>query len=207
MASDARQRLRWPRPPGVTLARCGWETHLQVSGPSGPHGLPGERRDGGSGGGGRQRRNHGGASGRRRFLGPGGLVCRPEFLQLPAVRAPDTGLQPELAADELLRHEGLRLQGPPGDPAQTPGGTDAARAAAPAYLGSGRGPGRDGAGRGPVHQARPRLSLPLAEHWHGLLRHPPEARRPVAGADHRLLLPLGGRSLYDGAHSLCQCAQ
>lgn len=81
-----------------------------------------------------------GGGGGGRFGGSGGLVSGSRLLQLPALRAPGAGAQPELAADGLLRHEGLRLQGPPGDAAQTPGGTDAARRAAPAGPGPGRRP-------------------------------------------------------------------
>lgn len=163
---------------------------------------PAGRRDGGSRGG-RQRRGDGGGG---RLLGPGGLDPGPELRELPALRAAGVGPQPELAADRLLRHERLRLQSPPGDAAQTPGGTDAAGRAAPSGLRPGRRP-RGGPGSWPAPRGGPQPTLTNPEHRDGLLRHPPETRGPVSRADHRLLLPLGGRSLHDGADSLCQRAE
>ena len=72
----------------------------------------------------------------RRLLRPGRLASRPGPVE-PALRAPGVGSQPELAA-HWLWHEGLSLQGPPGDAAQTPGGTDATGSA----TGAGPEPGR-----------------------------------------------------------------
>ncbi|KAK2083564.1 hypothetical protein P7K49_038800 [Saguinus oedipus] len=97
-------------------------------------------RHGGSLSDGRLRRRHGGDGGDGscgRLFGPGELDSGLEVLQLPALQAPGIGPQPELAADGLLWHEGLRLQDPAGDTAQTPGGTDAAGRTVP----TGPGPG------------------------------------------------------------------
>lgn len=108
----------------------------EVKAASPPSSPSGGRRDGGPRGGGGQRGGGGGG----RFGGSGGLVPGARLLELPALRAAGAGAEPELAADGLLGPEGLRLQGPPGDAAQTPGGTDAARRAAPAGPGPGRRP-------------------------------------------------------------------
>ena len=81
----------------------------------------------------------------RRLLRPGGLASGWGLLQLPALRAPGVESQQELAA-HWLWHEGLSLQDPPGDAAQTPGGTDVTGSAPGARSGPGRRPWRDGPG-------------------------------------------------------------
>lgn len=75
----------------------------------------------------------------RRLLRPGGLASGRGLLQLPALRAPGVESQQELAA-HWLWHEGLSLKDPPGDAAQTPGGTDATGGVARAGAGPGRRP-------------------------------------------------------------------
>ena len=44
-------------------------------------------------------------------------------------------------------------------------------------------------------EGRAQPALPQPRHWDGFPHHTPETRGPVLGADHRPLLPLGGRSL------------
>lgn len=141
-------------------------------------------RDGGHGGGGS-------------LLGSGGFVSGLGLLELLALSAPVVGSQPGLATDGLLRQERLRLQGLAGGTAQTPGQTDTAHTQ----------PGRGCPGSTPARGGGPWPSPSSPGHWDRPLRHLAEAWGPVTGADHGLLLPLGGGSLHDGVHSLCQRAE